>query len=79
MQFKTIFSILTLFFIMIGGVSAEENPNVTFNIVEFNLQSLYADFINQISFIFNNVFMFLFPGNGSQIGSVSGDESQIGY
>lgn len=78
MQFKTIFVILIVFFIMIGGVSAEENPNVTINVLEFNLQSLFTDFINQVSFIFNGIFMFLFFENEPQIESGYGSGSGWG-
>ncbi len=77
MKFKSIFVVLIAFFIMIGGVSAEKNLEINMNIVEFNLQSLYGDFIDQISFIFHTIFMFLFSGNESQIGPASGDNSQI--
>nr|WP_302577992.1 hypothetical protein [Methanobrevibacter arboriphilus] len=73
MKFKGVFVLFIMFFVLIGGVSAEEvNPNMNVDVVEFNLQSLFGDFISQISSIVNDIVMLFFSENEPQMGSSSG-------
>ncbi len=75
MKFRIIFCIFLIFFILISGSSAEENSNtqIDYNVLEINLTSLFGDFINQINYIFNDIFSLIFFGNDSQ------DEYGSGY
>lgn len=73
MKLKGVFVLFIMFFVLVGGVSAEEvNPNINVDVVEFNLQSLFGDFISQISSIVNDIVMLFFSENEPQIGSSSG-------
>jgi hypothetical protein len=81
MKLMRVFVFFIMLFIIVGGVSAEENidSEINYNILEIGLQSFYDDFINHLSYILDSVLMFLFSGNESQIGVESWTESQIGY
>lgn len=73
MKFKRVFVLFIIFFVMVGVVSAEEvNPNIDVDVVEFNLQSLFGDFISQISSIVNDISMFFFSESEPQMGYSSG-------